>query len=46
MWDAACATVYVFKVSEGEAKVVDPGFFCQMNELEDMLEKTSNREKT
>ena len=38
--DAARATAYLFKVPEGGAKGVDPGFFHQMKELEDVLEKT------
>mmetsp|Transcript_20924 Transcript_20924/g.37783 ORF Transcript_20924/g.37783 Transcript_20924/m.37783 type:complete len:482 (+) Transcript_20924:28-1473(+) len=43
--DAARATAYLFKVPEGEAKGVDPGFFHQMQELEDVLKKTSGEEK-
>ncbi|KAL7525658.1 hypothetical protein ACHAWF_001455 [Thalassiosira exigua] len=43
--DAARATAYLFKVPEGEAKGVDPGFFHQMKELEDVLEKISEKEK-
>lgn len=39
--DAARATAYLFKVPEGEAKGVDPGFFHQMGELEKVLESTS-----
>jgi len=39
--DAARATAYLFKVPEGEAKGVDPGFFHQMKELEDVLAQTS-----
>lgn len=38
--DAARATAYLFKVPEGEAKGVDPGFFHQMRELEEVLGKT------
>ena len=41
--DAARATAYLFKVPEGEAKGVDPGFFNQMKELEDVLERTMNK---
>mmetsp|Transcript_14494 Transcript_14494/g.28996 ORF Transcript_14494/g.28996 Transcript_14494/m.28996 type:complete len:496 (-) Transcript_14494:1516-3003(-) len=44
--DAARATAYLFKVPEGEAKGVDPGFFHQMSELEKVLEKTSGIELT
>ena len=40
--DAARATAYLFKVPEGEAKGVDPGFFHQMSQLEDVLEKASS----
>ncbi|KAL7543736.1 hypothetical protein ACHAXR_013014 [Thalassiosira sp. AJA248-18] len=43
--DAARATAYLFKVPEGEAKGSDPGFFYQMKELEDVLEKTSSGEE-
>jgi myo-inositol-1-phosphate synthase len=39
--DAARATAYLFKVPEGGAKGQDPGFFHQMRQLEDVLEKTS-----
>ena len=39
--DAARASAYLFKVPEGEAKGTDPGFFNQMKELEDVLDKTS-----
>ena len=38
--DAACATAYLFKIPEGGAKGVDPGFFHQMKELDSVLEKT------
>lgn len=38
--DAARAMAYLFKVPEGEAKGVDPGFFHQMKELDKVLEKT------
>lgn len=38
--DAARATAYLFKVPEGGARGVDPGFFHQMRELEDVLERT------
>jgi myo-inositol-1-phosphate synthase len=41
--DAARATAYLFKVPEGEAKGVDPGFFNQMKQLEDVLEKTVSK---
>jgi myo-inositol-1-phosphate synthase len=41
--DAARATAYLFKVPEGEAKGVDPGFFNQMKELEDVLERTVSK---
>ena len=41
--DAARATAYLFKVPEGEAKGVDPGFFNQMKELEDVIERTLNK---
>ncbi|KAL9181375.1 hypothetical protein ACHAXT_010180 [Thalassiosira profunda] len=44
--DAARATAYLFKVPEGEAKGVDPGFFHQMKELEGVLEKTSGGTKS
>jgi hypothetical protein len=37
--DAARATAYLFKVPEGAAKGVDPGFFHQMRQLEDVLER-------
>jgi hypothetical protein len=37
--DAARATAYLFKVPEGDAKDVDPGFFHQMGQLEEVLEK-------
>mmetsp|Transcript_34884 Transcript_34884/g.83403 ORF Transcript_34884/g.83403 Transcript_34884/m.83403 type:complete len:476 (+) Transcript_34884:69-1496(+) len=39
--DAAKATAYLFKVPEGDAKGVDPGFFNQMKELDDVLAKTN-----
>lgn len=38
--DAARATAYLFKIPEGGAKGVDPGFFHQMKELDSVLEKT------
>lgn len=38
--DAARATAYLFKVPEGDAQGIDPGFFHQMRELEEVLEKT------
>ena len=38
--DAARATAYLFKVPEGDAKDVDPGFFHQMRQLEEVLGKT------
>ena len=37
----ARATAYLFKVPEGGAKGVDPGFHRQMNELESALIKTN-----
>jgi myo-inositol-1-phosphate synthase len=40
--DVARATAYLFKVPEGEARGVDPGFFNQMKELDDVLEQTRN----
>lgn len=43
--DAARATAYLFKVPEGEAKGSDPGFFYQMKELEDVLDKISSEGK-
>lgn len=39
--DAARATAYLFKVPEGGAKGVDPGFFYQMKGLEKVLQKAS-----
>jgi hypothetical protein len=44
--DAARATAYLFKVPEGEAKGVDPGFFHQMKELDNVLEKTTTAAAT
>jgi myo-inositol-1-phosphate synthase len=41
--DAARATAYLFKVPEGDAKDVDPGFFHQMRELEEVLKKTRSK---
>ena len=41
--DAARATAYLFKVPEGGAKGVDPGFFYQMRELERVLQKASGK---
>lgn len=38
----ARATAYLFKVPEGGAKGVDPGFHRQMNELESALAATMN----
>jgi myo-inositol-1-phosphate synthase len=43
--DAARATAYLFKVPEGDAKDVDPGFFHQLNQLEEVLEKACGKEK-
>ncbi len=43
--DVARATAYLFKVPEGEARGVDPGFFNQMKELDDVLEQTCSGEK-
>jgi myo-inositol-1-phosphate synthase len=43
--DAARATAYLFKVPEGEAKGVDPGFFNQMKELEDVLKNIVSKRK-
>ncbi|CAM9593342.1 unnamed protein product [Discosporangium mesarthrocarpum] len=40
----ARALAYLFKVPEGEAKGVDPGFFRQMRALEDALEATATEE--
>lgn len=37
----ACATAYLFKVPEGGAQGVDPGFQRQMRELETSLEEVS-----
>jgi myo-inositol-1-phosphate synthase len=42
--DAARATAYLFKVPEGGAKGVDPGFFYQMRELEKVLQEASGKE--
>ena len=42
--DAARATAYLFKVPEGGAKGVDPGFFYQMRELEEVLQKASGKD--
>lgn len=42
---AARATAYLFKVPEGEAKGVDPGFFHQMRELEDVLRTAADEER-
>jgi sugar/nucleoside kinase (ribokinase family) len=36
------ATAYLFKVPEGGALGVDPGFFCQMQRLEEALEVAAN----
>jgi hypothetical protein len=38
----ARATAYLFKVPEGGAKGVDPGFHRQMTELECALDTTMN----
>jgi myo-inositol-1-phosphate synthase len=40
----ARATAYLFKVPEGGAKGVDPGFHHQMQELEDILQETESDE--
>jgi myo-inositol-1-phosphate synthase len=40
----ARATAYLFKVPEGGAKGVDPGFHRQMQELESTLKQVSSRE--
>ena len=42
--DSARATAYLFKVPEGAARGVDPGFFHQMRELEEVLEKTGDEQ--
>ena len=39
----ARATAYLFKVPEGGAKGVDPGFHRQMNELESALQEATKR---
>jgi hypothetical protein len=38
----ARATAYLFKVPEGGAKGVDPGFHRQMNELESALQEATS----
>jgi len=38
----AKATAYLFKVPEGGAKGVDPGFFAQMKALDSILKDTAN----
>ncbi|KAL7440836.1 hypothetical protein ACHAXH_008982, partial [Discostella pseudostelligera] len=43
--DVARATAYLFKVPEGEARGVDPGFFNQMKELDDVLDHTRGDKK-
>ena len=42
----ARATAYLFKVPEGGAKGVDPGFHRQMQELESALQECANAETT
>lgn len=42
--DAARATAYLFKVPEGDAKGIDPGFFYQMRELENVLKSGANED--
>jgi len=39
---AAAATAYLFKVPEGGARGVDPGFFRQMGQLEGVLKELSS----
>ena len=40
--NVAKALAYLFKVPEGAAKGVDPGFFCQMQELQNQVMDASN----
>ncbi len=40
--NVAKALAYLFKVPEGAAKGVDPGFFCQMQELQKQVMTASN----